>query len=321
MRRRFALTCTLLILFTACGKATAIPTQTPAPTRTQVPTETLQPTVLPSETPTSSPISSPTVQLSDTPADTATVEPTLTQTAEPDSTATQPPMLTATNLPQPAVDSAAIQFYGPGPLSKAVSPMVVYGYAIPGYGALGKVFLYGEDGRLMASKLLQLNTAFTWAYFYGTLTFEVQGAGELGRLTMTTQDQYGRYTAENSVHLILLPEGMSIINAPGNVKERCVIEKPMAGRRNSGGIVTIAGEMRPYNNLPLEVELTGRDGKVIATQATAISPAADDSYVPFQVDVHYSIPYGTYALVSVSQPDDRIAGTMYLYSREIYLYP
>ncbi len=199
--------------------------------------------------------------------------------------------------------------------------MTVYGYAIPGYAALGKVFLYGEDGRLMATKLLQLNTAFTWAYFYGILTFEVHGAGELGRLTMTTQDQYGRFTAENSVHLILLPEGMSITNAPGNVKERCVIEKPLAGRRNSGGTVTIAGVIRPFNSLPLEVELTGRDGKVIATQVTAISPAADDSYVPFQVDMHYIIQYGMWALVSVSQPDDRIAGTMYLSSREIYLYP
>jgi hypothetical protein len=79
--------------------------------------------------------------------------------------------------------------------------------------------------------------------------------------------------------------------------------------------------MRPYNSLPLEVELTGRDKKVIASQGVAISPAADDSYVQFQVDLSYSIPHGTWALMTVSQPDDRIVGTMYLYSREIYLYP
>jgi hypothetical protein len=238
-----------------------------------------------------------------------------------DATATPEPTLIATSLPQPAVGSAAIQFYAPGPLSKAVSPLVVTGYAIPGYGSKGTVFLFGEDGRLMASKLLQLNTVFTWAYYYGTLDFEVQGAGELGRLTMVTQDEYGRTSAENSVHLILLPVGEAIINAPGNLKERCVIEKPAAGKGISGGTVTIAGEMRPYNNLPLEVSLVGRDGQVIASQGTSISPAADDSYVPFTVDLHYSISRGAWALITVSQDDDRIAGRMYLTSREIYLYP
>jgi hypothetical protein len=119
----------------------------------------------------------------------------------------------------------------------------------------------------------------------------------------------------------LLPEGLSIINAPGNLKERCVIEKPVAGRSVSGGTVTISGKMRPYNSFPLEIELIGRDGQMIASQAASISPAADDSYVPFQVDLPYSISRGTWALVTVSQPDDRIAGTMYLTSREIYLYP
>jgi hypothetical protein len=55
----------------------------------------------------------------------------------------------------------------------------VNGYAIPGYGNRGRVSLYGEDGRLLDSKLLQLNTVYTWAYFYGTLNFETQGVGEL----------------------------------------------------------------------------------------------------------------------------------------------
>lgn len=232
-----------------------------------------------------------------------------------------PPTPTATLLPQPAAGSGAIQFLSPGPLSKLVSPMIIYGYAIPGYGAQGRAALYGEDGRLLTAKLLQLNTAYTWAYYYGTLSFEVQGAGEFGRLTITTQDQYGRFTAANSVHFILLPEGLSIVNAPGNVKERCVIEKPAAGRRISGGSVTIAGGMRPFNRLPVAIQLIDRDGKVIASQAVEIQPAADDSYVPFQVTLPYSIPRGTWALMVVSQPDDRIDGLMYLFSREIFLNP
>jgi len=232
-----------------------------------------------------------------------------------------PPTMTTTSFPQPVVGSGAIQFLGPGPLSKLISPIVVYGYAIPGYGNTGRVSLYGEDGRLLASVLLQLNTAYTWAYFYGTLPFEIQAAGELARLTMSTQDQYGRLSALYSVHLILLPEGFSIINPPGVLRERVVFEQPVAGRRIAGGMLAVAGAMRLFNSLPLVIELVDRDGKVIASQALASSPAPDDSYVPFHVDLSYSITNGTWVQLVLRQPDERIDGLMYLYSREVFLNP
>ena len=100
-----------------------------------------------------------------------------------------------------------------------------------------------------------------------------------------------------------------------------MIEQPATGHRISGGMLAVAGEMRPYNSLPLVVELVTREGKVIASQQVAITPAPDDSYLPFQVDVPYSISSGTWALLAIRQPDDRITGTMYLYSREVYLNP
>ena len=324
---RFLLTFTLLGFLAACAPATTTssPSQTLTPLPpTTVPPATLRPTASLPKTATSSPTTetaSPTAEASPTLETTFTLEPTITETILPVTTLSLQPTEVATSIPLPVAGSGAIQFYGPGPLSKLVSPITVYGYAIPGYGANGRVTLYGEDGRLLATKVLQLNTAYTWAYFYGTLTFEVQGAGELGRLTMSTQDAYGRLTAVNSVHLILLPEGYSIVNPPGNLKERCVIDQPATGHRIAGGTLAVVGEMRPYNSLPLVIELVTREGKVIASQQVDVSPAADDSYVPFQVDVPYSISSGTWTLLSISEPDDRISGTMYLYSQEIYLNP
>jgi hypothetical protein len=289
-----------------------------------VPLATSSPTALPVESATISPLSPtvpPTQENSATPLTTPSLEPTITETILPLPTFTLPPTMTATSLPLPEVGSGVIQFFNPGPQSKLVSPAIVYGYAIPGYNHKGFANLYGEDGRLLSSQVLQLNTVFTWALFYWTMSFETQGAGELARLTMSTQDQYGRLTAVNSVHLILLPEGFSIINPPGDLKERCVIEKPVSGRRISGGKLTVSGGMRVFNSLPLVVELIGRDGKMITSQLVAASPAPDDSYVPFQVDLPYSISSGRWALLVVRQLDDRIGGTMYLYSREIYLSP
>jgi len=60
---------------------------------------------------------------------------------------------------------------------------------------------------------------------------------------------------------------------------------------------------------------------VISSALAPVTPAADDSYVPFQVTLPYYLSHGAWALLTVSQPDDRIGGTMYLYSREIYLNP
>ena len=321
MQRRLLLTCALLAFLTTCVPATVTPS--PSPTLTSIPPATILPTVLPPEPTTISPtpkIISPTLEMTLTPELPPTLEPTITE-ALPLIPTLMPPTPVPTSLPQPEVGSGTIQFLSPGPQSKLVSPMILTGYAIPGYGNKGYATLYGEDGQLLVSEILQLNTAYLWAYFYGTMPFEVQAAGELARLSMNTQDEYGRLTAVNSIHLILLSEGISIVNPPGNLKERSIIDQPAAGHRNSGGMLRVAGEMRPYNNLPSVVELITREGKVIASQPVTIIPAPDDSYVPFQVDLPYSVSIGSWALLVVRQPDDRIDGTMYLYSREIFLYP
>lgn len=322
MQRCIFLTCTLLAFLTACvpGTATSSPllTLTPILSVTSLPTE--QPLEAATGTPTLEAVS-PTEVHSSNPATTATLEPTIIETIVPLPTIDLSPTQAATSISQPAVGSSVIQFFSPGPLSKLVSPVTLFGYAIPGYNNKGRVYLYGEDGRLLASELLQLNAAFTWAFFNLTLPFEIQAAGELARLTISTQDQYGRLIAVNSVHLILLSEGFSVINPPGDLKERLILNKPVPGRRIAGGTVTVAGEMRPFNSLPLVVELVGRDGNIIASKLVATSPTPDDSYVPFQIDMPYSISYGAWARLVIRQPDERIGGTMYLYSWEVYLSP
>jgi hypothetical protein len=331
MQRCFFQTCLLLAFLTACAPAstTSFPPQTPSllPTSSIQPTllsATFQPTALPTGSATRPPtveIGSPTPESITTLLGTFTLEPTITASLPSLPTSSIFPTQEATSIPQPVAGSAAIQFDGPGPLSKFVSPVQLYGYAIPGYGSKGLASLYGEDGSLLDSEILQLNTANTWAYFYWTLDFQVQGAGELGRLTMSTQDAYGRLTAVYSVHLILLSEGFTVVNPPGDSKERCLIDKPAAGFRISAGILSVQGEMRAFNSLPLVIKLIDRAGNVLAAQPVAIAPAPNDSYVPFQVSLPYSIPRGTWARLSVEQPDDRIPGMMYLYSREVYLNP
>ena len=319
MFRRFSLTLILFFLLTACAQAAS----SRLPTLVRL-SETPIPTVLPSPTPT--PIS-PTVELaSPTPADAiptsgSTSEAIPTETLPPIPTLNLPPTLGVTAIPTPSADSGAIQFLGPGPLSKIVSPFKVYGYAVPGHNSLGSLDLYGEDGHILASKLIQLYTPYKWASFSLGMSFAINTIGEMGRLTLTTQDAYGRINAVNSVHLLLLAEGTSIINQPGDLRERCVIIQPVAGQRLSGGDLTVSGKMRPFNNLPLTLELIGRDGSIIGTQLVAITNNTTNDGVPFSADIRYTISKPMWALLSVRQNDDRIGGLMYLYSQEIFLNP
>ncbi len=318
MYRHITLTCLLLAALTACAPATPsffVPTRTSDLSAVSTPTSTLEP-VSASLTPEIVSPTPPPLEATSTPS------PPPTDTAMPSTPlpSLAPPTLQPTSIPQPEAGSAAIQFYSPGPLSRVTSPVVFYGYAIPGYNSKGVIELIGEDGSLLASELLQLNTFYKWAYFYWTLPFQARGAGELARLTLTTRDEHGRPTAVQSVHLILLPDGFEVINPPGDLSERCVIESPAAGKRVSGGTVSVSGEMRPYNSLPLIVELVAGDGSVLASQLVPIQPNYG-YYVPFQVTLTYSVSEYTPVLLTISQPDERIGGTMYLYSQEINLNP
>jgi hypothetical protein len=319
MLKRCILLLSLVVLLTACVPATAtlLPTlahitDTPIPTTTTLPTATTSLPTLELASP-MPPEASPTTE--------SISEPIPTDTLLPIPTLILPPTQAATAIPKPSADSGVIQFLSPGPLSRIVSPFIVYGYAVPGHNSQGSLELYGENGHLLASKLVPLYNPFKWANFYWELSFNINYVGELGRLTLSTQDDYGRVNAVNSIHLLLLREGTSIINQPGNLKEPCVIIQPVAGQGVSGGVLTVSGKMRPYNNLPLMLELVGRDGSVIGTQVVAISTTPENDSVPFQVDMDYKISKPIWALLSVRQNDDRIGGLMYLYSREIFLNP
>jgi hypothetical protein len=269
-------------------------------------------------TPTENP-PTPTVQIS-SPTPEEIIEPTLEESPEPVPTPLPQTTAASTAIPKPGADASAIQLYGPGPQSKIASPLNVYGYAIPGYHNKGRVDLYGEDGRLIASEILQLNTSYKWAYFYWPLPFTTYAAGELARLSLSTQDQYGRTTALNSVRVLLLPEGESVVNPPGDLRERCILERPVVGKQYKGGVLTVSGKILPYNNLPMKVELVGRDGSLANSQLVPITSSGTD-FVPFRVDMPYSLVRGEWELLTVSQYDERIGGLMYVFSQEIFLTP
>lgn len=268
---------------------------------------------------------------------TATIKPSATLEPSPQPFATvSPEGLTATPFllpsvfptdtpipdftPEPA-SAAAIQILTPGPLSKVRSPIKLRSYIVPGYDNLTRIELYGEDGRLLARQLLRVYTSMKWAYLSVDIPFEVQAAAEVARLQISTQDQYGRISMLTSVRLLLLSAGYEEINPPGNLDERCSLVSPSPGTRVSKGKLTVSGQMRPLNSQPLVIELITATGAVVGSKMVAVQPALDDSYLPFADDITYGIPAATWVRLTIRQSDERIAGTIYLFSQEVYLTP
>jgi hypothetical protein len=313
MLRSLARTLCLFAALTACAPRVVTPLVLPTLTPAAATATVLVPanTAIP---PTASPAPSPTDQ-DDGQAVTASA------TREPLPTLDLAPTPPPTDIPQPAAGSSAIQIYSPGPLSKVVSGLRAYGYALPGYDDRGRIELFGEDGRLLAWQNLQLLTSVRWAYFIWDVPFQTNAAGELGRLTVSTRDQYGRLTALNSVRLLLLSQGYPLLYPPGNLQERCVIELPLRGTRITGGRLLVEGEIRPYNGLPLSVELIARDGAVVGSQVLVVAPSPEDSYLPFRAEITYTVAAPTDALLTVSQPDDRVPGLMYVYTQPAFINP
>jgi hypothetical protein len=202
-----------------------------------------------------------------------------------------------------------------------LSPIALQGYVIPGSDNLVRVELVGEDGRLLSRQLFRLYTPVKWAYLSLKIPFELQAAAELARLQISTEDQYGRLSALYSVRLLLLSAGNAEINPPDKLDERCTLDAPASNTHISKGKLTISGQMRPFNDQPLIIELVAPSGEVFGSKMVAIQPSADDRYVSFAAEINYSVTTGTWVRLTIRQSDERIGGTMYLFSREVYLYP
>ena len=149
--------------------------------------------------------------------------------------------------------------------------------------------------------------------------FEIRAAAEVARLTISTSDKAGRLQSLNSIRLLLLSSGTNEITTPGNPSEPVGVFSPtLKDSSASGGLVTVRGDIWPFNLEPVLFELTGPDGKSLGLRILTI-----DELNPqlFETTIPYKVSEPTLARLSIRQDDDRIDGLFYLYSQEILLNP
>ena len=301
--KRLLLLATLLGLLAGC----AAPASNPIPTA--IPLEVL-PTII-AQTAESANLAATEIFI----AQAALVTPT--KTLKPTATFTLAPTLTSTSIP--GHKQSAILITSPGQMSKVVSPITLRMTIAVGASKLVQVDLYGEDGRLL-TRTLKRNVPTSLRGIPQTIqvAFEIQSASELGRLSVSTQDEHGRIQSLNSVRLLLMSSGENDITTPGNPSEPIKIFNPVPKETPSGGMLNLRMDLWPFNLNSTIVELVDPAGKIIGSRIVAVErldPQMVDTTIP------YKISEPTTARLIVRQNDDRISGLFYLYSQEISLEP
>ena len=134
---------------------------------------------------------------------TETLIPTLTLTP----TETLTPVPTDTPTPSPSAPIAQIRIQVPGPMSKVTSPMFLRMQVVSGGSELVQIDLQGEDGRLLARKLERVPSWPGGYYVSLKIPFEIHAAAEVGRITISTKDDFGRVQSQLGMRVLMLSVG------------------------------------------------------------------------------------------------------------------
>ncbi len=324
------------MLLTACGAAGApapvLPTPLPEEriptvvaltlaavqrlTPSLTPTETRTPryvTLAPSRTPTRTPY--PTLTPTRTPRPTRTPSPTATPT--PSHTPSITP--TATDTPRPVFPPGDIRLVSPGPLSRVTSPIRVRASLAPGAGGRFRVELLGEDGRLLARKVLTYRGERV--NLSTDLTFEIPGAAETGRLQISTYDEAGRVIALQSAEIVLLSLGPQDITTRQDVREPVLLLEPQPNASIRGGTLLVSGRARVGFQQPLLITLVTAEGKTVGQRLAAVTPEAGEDYGSFLVTVPYVVYEPTAVRLTITARDGRVPGATYITTQEIEISP
>jgi hypothetical protein len=239
-------------------------------------------------------------------------------TATPLPTETPIPTITATPTPIPPAPPARLHFLQPGPMSVLTSAIQTKLYLVPGETNLVQVALYGEDGRLLARDLTRVEDVPPPGLELDLeIPFEIR-AIELGRLEASIKDKFGRYESLNSMHVTLLPVGLSQVTPPDPPFERAAIYSPAAGANIYGGTLVVEGALWPVNDQPVILELQDEAGRILSTRQRSLT---GDTYVPFTTTLPYKVSAPTAVRLSIRQTDPRFNMIAYLYSLLVVLNP
>lgn len=245
---------------------------------------------------------------------------TSTPTALPP-TRTRIPTSTYTPTPIPPAPTALIQIEAPGPMSLLATPLQLRLFVIPGQTDVVQVALFGEltgAAPIWRDLIPTHDVPPPGVNLSMEIRFEIRAA-QLGRLEVSTRDRAGRIETLTSMHLTLLPMGLSQVNPPDPPFERAAIYSPESGASVSGGTLAVEGAFWPVNDQPVILELQDESGRELMTRQ--LPPMVGNTYLPFSITIPYKVSEPIQARLSIRQADPRFNAIAYLYSVVVTLNP
>jgi hypothetical protein len=236
-------------------------------------------------------------------------------------TPSQSVQLLTSNAKEIAFPLEPIQVISPGEVSKVVSPILVeFIFNKPFIGTY-QIELHGKDGRLLV-RLLRYEDLLASSQIHSVeVKFEIPKSSEDGRLSIIRKDDYGRLMDINSVDLILLSEGESIMNPSPPQSKAIIIEQPVSEFMVEDGRVRVSGITRLSPDEPLRVVLISEDGKTVGQRLASVSKEKDDGYAAFSVEVPYDVQERTPVRLMVYQDGGQISYATHLSSLTLVLLP
>jgi hypothetical protein len=203
-------------------------------------------------------------------------------------------------------------------MSKVVSPINLKMNIISGESQKVQIDLFAEDGSLLSRTVKKVPLSGDGVFQQIKIPFEIRAAAQVARLTISTTDKAGRIQALNSVRVLLLSSGDNEITPPGNPSEPVGVFSPTSKDSASEGVLTVRGDIWPFNLNPVLLELIGPDNKSLGLRILTV-----DHLNPqlFETTIPYRVVEPTLARLTIRQDDDRMDGLFYTYSQEVLLNP
>lgn len=247
---------------------------------------------------------------------TASVSPTIATSIASNSTSTV--FLAEINIS--AIPVAEINILSPGPASQLISPIQLNVQLRPGAGGKVRIALFGSNGRLLARKILIYDAA-AQAELDVSVDFEISHAKESGRLVVSTEDEYGRLQALNSVDVVLLSAGAQVINPAAAFLGDISISSPSGGDLIAGGMLTVAGMANIPAGRPLNLQLITREGRVLAFNEVYPTFSEGQTLGTFEISLPYRVKEATWVQIAITEGGGSIPGPVHFASVEVQLAP
>ncbi len=184
-----------------------------------------------------------------------------------------------------------------------------------------RIELFAADGRLLARKILSTGATGQVTYLQSSIDFEVSRTSQAAFLILSTEDEYGRLQALNSVDLKLLSAGEQLITPASEFVANIQIWSPQQGNEVSGGSLIIKGQANSPPGRPLNIQLITREGRVLNFGEVYPRFEQDSEWGTFEIKLSYALKEATWVQIAITENDPQIPRPIHFSGVEVLLMP